>query len=94
MAGDGRKKIAVLVRDRQSEALRMSVGLIAGDDEIDVYILNRDLEDSEDIMMYLETLRDMGLKVYSNIEGGHHGEFIPTDRIAQALIMYDHVVAY
>jgi len=72
----------------------MSVGLIAGDDEIDVYILNRELEDSGDIMMYLETLRDMGLNVYSNIEGSSHGEFIPTDRIAQALITYDHVIAY
>ena len=32
------KKIAVLVRDRQSEALRMSLGLTLVDDIVDVYM--------------------------------------------------------
>jgi hypothetical protein len=94
MLDEKTKRIAVLVRERHSEALRMSVGLIAGDDEIDVYIVEKALEESENIMMYLETLKEMGIRIYTNIEGGSHGEFISTKRIAQALITYDHVIAY
>jgi len=94
MSGEKTKRIAVLVRDRHSEALRMSVGLIAGDDEIDVYIVEKALEESEDIMMYLETLKEMGIKIYTNIEGSPHGEFISTDRIAQVLVTYDHALPY
>ena len=40
------KKIAVLVRERQSEALRMSLGLILVDDQVDVYVLDRKVRSS------------------------------------------------
>jgi hypothetical protein len=42
------KKIAILVRDRQGEALRMAVGAILMDDAIDVYVLDRKVEDTEE----------------------------------------------
>ena len=94
MSDEKRKRIAVLVRDRHSEALRMSVGLIAGDDEIDVYIVEKALEESEDVTMYMETLKEMGIRIYTNIEGSPHGEFVSTDRIAQVLVTYDHALLY
>ena len=94
MSDEKRKRIAVLVRDRHSEALRMSVGLIAGDDEIDVYIVEKALEESEDVTMYMETLKEMGIRIYTNIEGSPHGEFVSTERIAQGLVTYDHALLY
>ena len=42
------KKIAVLVRDRQGEALRMSVGITVMDDEVNVFVLDRAIESSEE----------------------------------------------
>ncbi len=57
------KKIAVLIRDRQDEALRMALGLILMDDIIDVYILDRKVEDTDENKTSIETMRDMDMNV-------------------------------
>jgi len=88
------KKIAVLVRDRQSEALRMSVGITLLDDVIDVYVLDRKVEETEDNMLNLETLGDMGMNVYTNCKKNESLQYLSTEEIAERLLQYDHIIPY
>jgi hypothetical protein len=88
------KKIAVLVRDRQEEALRMSVGLILLDDQVEVYLLDRKLEETKESLLHYETLKEMEMKVYSNSRENEGMEYVPTEEIAQRLLQYDHVLPY
>ncbi|MEJ2725276.1 MAG: hypothetical protein P8175_11670 [Deltaproteobacteria bacterium] len=88
------KKIAVLVRDRQEEALRMSLGITLLEDTIDVFILDRPIGDSEENMMNIETLKEMGIKLYTNLESNSGLESISTKKIANMLPEYDHVLPY
>lgn len=88
------KKIAVIVRDRPAEALRVAGGLTLADDTIEVFVLDGKLDKSSpDIAMPLELATDLDLKVYSNnAENG----FIPItiDEMASKLLEYDIVVPY
>ena len=61
-----RKRIAIVVSDRQSEAFRMSVGLTLADDVIDIFILNSELEYNKQNKLSLELMQEMDMKVYSN----------------------------
>lgn len=88
------KKIAVLVRDRQSEALRMAIGIILMDDIIEVYVLDRKVEESEQNQLYLETINDLEIQAYTNVKENETMEYLATDEIARQLIQYDHVLAY
>lgn len=88
------KKIAVIVRDRQSEALRMSLGLTLMDDAIDIFVLNRILERSKKTALNIETIKEMGMQIYSNVEQGKEVKFIPTVEIAGLLLSYDHILPY
>ena len=61
------KKIAVIVRDRQAEALRVAGGLTLADDTIEVFILDNKLDKSNaEIAMPLELVIELDLKIYSN----------------------------
>lgn len=88
-----KKKIAVLVRDRQEEALRMSVGLTLADDEVSVFVMDEKLEFDEKAAVNLEALGDMGAKVFSN-NPENRLEQMTTEEIARALTGYDVVVPY
>lgn len=88
------KKIAVLVRDRQGEALRVSVGITIMDDIIDVYILDRKIAETEENAMNLEALQDLGMRVYTNVKDNKGIEYVPTEEIASRLLEYDTVLPY
>jgi hypothetical protein len=88
------KKIAILVRDRQGEALRMAVGAILMDDAIDVYVLDRKVEDTEDNALNLETMGDMDVKTFTNSSENADMEYVATEDIAARLLDYDHIVPY
>ena len=88
------KKIAVLVRDRQDEALRMAVGIILMDDVIDVYVLDRKVDASGDNGLYLETIVDMEMNAYTNVKENEDMEYLSNEEIAAKLIEYDHVLPY
>ena len=88
------KKIAVIVRDRQSEALRMAIGLILKDDIIDVYILDKIIESTAQNQLNLETMQDMEMKAFSNIRENDTMDYLTTEEIAGKLSQYDHVLAY
>ena len=87
------KKIAVLVRDRQAEALRMAVGLTLADDEVNVFVMDRKLESGENIDLNVETLGDMDAKIFTN-NPENKFEQMTTEQIAQALSGYDVIIPY
>jgi predicted nucleic acid-binding protein len=87
------KKIAVLVRDRQAEALRMAVGLTIVDDEVSVFVMDEKLGNNEAVAMNLEILKEVGVKIYSN-NPENDFEQMSTDEIACALLYYDSVIPY
>ncbi len=88
------KKIAVLVRDRQDNALRMSVGITLMDDTIDVYVLDRKLADSEENELNVETIKDMGMGLYTNSKDNEGMEYLSTGEIAGKLLEYDHILPF
>lgn len=88
------KKIAVLVRERESEALRMALGLTLMDDLVDVYVLDRRLAGADEDLMNLDLMSDVGIKVYSNRHDDPHAQYRPTVEIARRLLDYDHVLPY
>ncbi len=88
------KKIAVLVRDRQSEALRMSLGLTLVDDIVDVYVLGGRLAGTEQDHLNLELMKEMEMKVYANDQGNKEVEYLSDKEIAHKLLEYDHVLPY
>lgn len=88
------KKIAILVRDRQGEALRMAVGAILMDDTVEVYVLDRKVEKNDDNDLNLETMDDLDIKKYTNFKENEGMEYVATGEIAKKLLDYDHIVPY
>lgn len=88
------KRIAVIVRDRQSEALRVSGGLTLADDIIEVFVLDSKLDKNKpEIAQPLELVTDLDLKVYSNnAENGF--TMLSLEDMAKKLLEYDIVVPY
>jgi hypothetical protein len=88
------KKIAVIVRDRQGEALRVAGGLTLADDTIEVFILDRKLDKNDpEIAQPLELVNDLELKVYSNNpENGY--TTITLEEMSKKLLEYDFAVPY
>jgi hypothetical protein len=88
------KKIAVIVRDRQGEALRVAGGLTLADDVIEVFVLDRKLDKNDpEIAKPLELVADLELKMYSNNpENGY--TTITLEDMAKKLLEYDFVVPY
>ncbi|MBF0567909.1 hypothetical protein [Candidatus Magnetominusculus dajiuhuensis] len=88
------KKIAVLVRDRQGEALRMSVGITVMDDIIDVFILDKKIEPGEENDMNLDMIKEMELSLCTNVRDYEGIEYCSTEAIAKKLLDYDNILAY
>lgn len=88
------KKIAILVRDRQGEGLRMGVGAMLADDAITVFIMDRKVEENENNMMNLETMNDMDIKTYTNFKGNENIEYLSTEEIAKKLLEFDLILPY
>jgi hypothetical protein len=88
------KKIAVIVRDRQAEALRVAGGLTLADDTIDVFVLDRKLDkENPEVAQPLELATELELKMYSNNpENGC--TTITLEEMAKKLLEYDLVVPY
>ncbi len=88
------KKIAVLVRNRQGEALRMSLGLTLLDDVVDVYVMGRPLDAAGEDALHLETIKDMEMKIRTDCKENTGIEYIATEVVAARLLEYDHVLPY
>ena len=88
------KKIAVLTRDRQEEAFRMALGLILMDDLVDVFVLDRKMEDNEDNQTNIEMMEDMEMNVYTNQRENKEMQYIQNAEIAERLLQYDTIIPY
>ena len=88
-----KKRIAVLVRDRQAEALRMAVGLTLADDDVAVFVMDNKLDIDEKINLNIEMLRDLGVRICSNNPDSSL-EYMTTDDIARTLVRFDTVIPY
>jgi len=88
------KNIAILTRDRQDEAIRMSAGMILADDAVHLFVLDRKLDPTEANIMNVELLKDMDQKVYTNFAGNDGMELLSNDRIAAKLLECDNILPY
>lgn len=91
------KKIGVIVNKddayKQSEAVRVALGLTLMDDRVEVIVLGRRLKRSEAVEKNLKLLASMKGKAYSdNPENGL--EVLSLEEIAAKLTEYDVVVPY
>ena len=95
-----KKKIAVLVRERTDEALRMALGLTLCDDKVDVYLTGPAPPGTEQNRMSTGMLREMGAGLYWLSGFGHsRGEAqdfkpVSAEDLPAALLGYDIVIAY
>ena len=87
------KKVAILVRNREGEALRMAVGATLADDEINVFIMDKKIEHNEDNDLNLETLTDLDVKIFSNNPADPYTQK-NTEEIARMLAEYDVIIPY
>lgn len=88
------KRIAMIARDRQGEALRVAGGLTLADDTIEVYILDHQLDrDDPEVAKPLELVNELGLVVRSN-NAANGVETVPLEEMARKLLEYDIVISY
>lgn len=87
------KKIAVIVRGRQAEALRMAIGLTIFND-VDIYIFDRKLILTDEVLPSLEMIREIGMGFYTNIRMNEGIEHITTENAAKKLMQYDNILPY
>ncbi|MDI6801825.1 MAG: hypothetical protein QMD01_07240 [Thermodesulfovibrionales bacterium] len=87
------KKIAVMLRDRQSEALRMAIGLTILN-EVDVYILDATLEANAEVMLNIEMAKEMRLRLYTSNILNEGMEYITIEDVAKRLKGYDSILPY
>lgn len=86
--------IAVIVRDRQAEALRVACGLMLAGDTVEIFILDRILDENNPaIAMPMEMINELELTIYSNQSGSRFTEITLAD-MAKKLLEYDFVVPY
>lgn len=88
------KTVAVMVRERQDEALRIAVGLTLLDDIIEVYVLDRKLDETENNRLNLETIDMMDINIFTNAKVNEGLEYLSTEDIAKRLLDYDIVLPY
>lgn len=88
------KKIAVLIRERQEEALRMALGITLCDDIIDIYVLDRKLEQSDKNNSNIRVVKELEMSLYTNCRENEEMEYVSTQEMAQRLTSYDLVLPY
>ena len=88
-----KKRIAILVRERKHEALRMAVGATLSNDEVNVFIMDEKLERDDEIDVNLQMLSDLKVNIFSN-NPENLFEQKTTEDIAPSLPGYDVVIPY
>ncbi len=88
------KRIAILIRGRQEEGLRMSLGLTLVDDDVDIFILGREFDLEGPGAENFELLEEMEVSVYTDNRDLAPLEYLSTAEIARRLPGYDHILPY
>jgi hypothetical protein len=84
--------IAVIVRNRQAEALRMSIGLTVLNNHVDIYFMDK-MKRDESTESQLEAIKDLKLRMFSIVENSGF-EYITPEKLAEKLLDYDRVIPY
>lgn len=87
-------KFAVLVRERQEEALRVALGLTLNDDRVEVFVLDRALARTPKIAANLEMLRELGMRLATTCAANADLELLSDEQLAADLLACDAVVPY
>jgi hypothetical protein len=87
-------KIAILINNRQAEAVRMSSGITLLDDEVEIFFLDAALDGSDEIEMMMEIAAEMELPMYSNVAENKQMTMLSTEELHNKLLDYDHIIAY
>lgn len=88
------KKIAVLVRERQGEALRVSVGLTLNDDRVEVFVLDRKVAETPENATNIEVLKEMEMRVATNSADNPDLEYLTNAQIARQIAACDIILPY
>jgi hypothetical protein len=88
------KRIALLVRDRPAEALRVAVGLTLADNTVEVFVLDPLPPDDAAAAVYLEVLAELRLPVRTTVPGNAGLASLPVAALARELLGFDHILAY
>ena len=91
---DDAKKIAVLVRDRQGEALRMALGLTLADDAITVFNIGAPIEVNDANELSVESLEMMECELFSVNEVDANFQSITMQLLPEKLLEFTHVIPY
>lgn len=87
-------KIAILINDRQAEAIRMSSGITLLDDVVEMFFLDAAIDGSDDVEMMLEIAGEMELPMFSNVAENTQMTIMSTEELHNKLLEYDHIIAY
>ncbi len=88
------KKIAVLVRDRQEEGIRMGVGITLEEDIVDIYVLDRKVEETKKNVQNISVMKELEMNLYTNCSDNADMTFLTNEEIAAKLRDYDHILPY
>jgi len=88
------KKIAVIVTDRQSEALRMALGLTIEGDEISVFNCGDPIERTDEVNTNIDGLDMMESKLFTVNDADEGFGKMTMQEIPGKLLEYDHIVPY
>ncbi len=92
--GDDQKKIAVVVQDRQDEALRMALGLVLADDSVTVINVGDPIVSNEENDMNVESLEMMECDRFSVNAADEDFEQIAMQDVPAKLLEFDAVLPY
>ncbi|MDT8445621.1 MAG: hypothetical protein RRB13_01835 [bacterium] len=85
------KKIALITRHRQAEAMRMALGLTLLEDEAEVFIL-QDLLDDDATANQLRQCQSVDLPVYCTAQGPAGLPYLDLAEAAQRWTQFDRLV--
>ena len=88
------KRLAVLVRERQAEALRVAVGLTLNDDRVEVFVLDRKVADTPENATNIEVLKEMEMRVATNCADNADLEFLSNADLARQVAECDVILPY
>jgi hypothetical protein len=88
------KKIAVLVRERQAEALRVAVGLTLNHDAVEVYVLDRKVAATPGNANNIEVLRELEMRIGTNCADNEGLELLSNAELARRIARCDLILPY
>lgn len=88
------KRIAVLVRERQEEGLRVATGLTLVDNVVQVFVVDCLTARTPSAAAYLDALRDMGASLATTCASNADLELLAAPELARRVLRCDHILAY